>query len=244
MRALQLVKHDLISIIKSPLTYIAFILVVGLTVFQATMMANYNPGHKVNYTMVFIMANWLFLFAGLLFIIKTVTRDYSQGTIQLYMNKMSSRIGYIIAKTISMILISFLFTLIQYLVIIIIEATTKGKSIDGDNFLTNIWFYLIFFLFFGLFLFLITLAVEKPAVIFTLGIFLLLIVPFIQPLVGLIPNIGDDIHKSFKYIPFTYLTEKMTSSDISFSHWQWFISIASIVVLFIANVLYAAKRDI
>ena len=128
--------------------------------------------------------------------------------------------------------------------IIVIEATTKGKSIDGDNFLTNIWFYLIFFLFFGLFLFLITLAVEKPAVIFTLGIFLLLIVPFIQPLVGLIPNIGDDIHKSFKYIPFTYLTQKMTESDVSFTHGQWFISIASIVVLFIVNVLYAAKRDI
>ena len=240
MRSLQLVKHDLISIFKSPLTYIAFILVIGLTVFQAVMMANYSPGHKVDYTMVFIMANWLFLFAGLLFIIKTITRDYSQGTIQLYMNKMSSRIGYIVAKTISMILI----TLVQYIVIIVIEATTKGKSIDGDNFLTNIWFYLIFFLFFGLFLFLITLAVEKPAVIFTLGIFLLLIVPFIQPLVGLIPNIGDDIHKSFKYIPFTYLTQKMTESDVSFTHWQWFISIASIVVLFIVNVLYAAKRDI
>ena len=145
MRSLQLVKHDLISIFKSPLTYIAFILVIGLTVFQAVMMANYSPGHKVDYTMVFIMANWLFLFAGLLFIIKTITRDYSQGTIQLYMNKMSSRIGYIVAKTISMILISFLFTLVQYIVIIVIESTTKGKSIDGDNFLTNIWFYLIFF---------------------------------------------------------------------------------------------------
>ena len=42
---------------------------------------------------------------------------------------------------------------------------------DGDRFLNNIWFYLIFFLFFGLFLLLITLIVEKPAVIFTLGIF-------------------------------------------------------------------------
>ena len=36
----------------------------------------------------------------------------------------------------------------------------------------------------------------------------------------------------------------MTESDVSFTHWQWFISIASIVVLFIVNVLYAAKRDI
>ena len=49
------------------------------------------------------------------------------------------------------------------------------------------------FLILGLFLLLLTLIIEKPAVIFTLGIFLLLIVPFVQPLIGLIPNIGDDI---------------------------------------------------
>ncbi|EJE35326.1 MAG: phenol-soluble modulin export ABC transporter permease subunit PmtD, partial [Staphylococcus epidermidis] len=79
--------------------------------------------------------------------------------------------------------------------------------------------------------------------IFTLGIFLILIVPFIQPFIPMIPNIGDDIQDSFKYIPFTYLTEKMTG-EIKFSNWQWFISIASIVVLFIANMLYASKRDI
>ena len=62
------------------------------------------------------------------------------------MSKVSSRIGYIIAKTISMILISFLFTLLQYLVIIVIQASTKGSNVDGDKFLNNIWFYLIFFI--------------------------------------------------------------------------------------------------
>lgn len=244
MKSLQLVKFDFYSILKSPLTYIAMIIVIGLTVFQTAMMASYSHNHTVSYGMVFAMSNWLFLFAGLLFIIKTITRDYSQGTIQLYMSKKSSRIGYILAKTISIILISFLFTLIQYVLMMIIQATTKGKALDGDKFLTNIWFYLIFFLFFGLFLLLITLAVQKTAVIFTLGIFLLLIVPFVQPFIGLIPNIGEDIQKSLKYIPFAYLTEKMTENDIKFSHWQWFISIASIVVLFIANLFYAAKKDI
>lgn len=199
MKSLQLVKYDLISILKSPYTYLAFILVIGMTVFQASMMANYSSAHKVNIDMVFNLANWLFLFAGLLFIIKTITRDYSQGTIQLFMSRITSRMGYIITKTVSIVLISFLL--------------------------------------------LITLIVEKPAVIFTLGIFLILIVPFIQPFIPMIPNIGDDIQDSFKYIPFTYLTEKMTG-EIKFSNWQWFISIASIVVLFIANMLYASKRDI
>ena len=29
--------------------------------------------------------------------------------------------------------------------------------------------------------------------------------------------------------------------SIKFSNWQWFISLASIVILFIANIAYAAK---
>ena len=120
----------------------------------------------------------------------------------------------------------------------------KYKNLNGDKFLTNIWFYLIFLLFFGLLLFLITLIVQKPAVIFTLGIFLVFIVPFLQPFLGLIPEWGDNIQKSLKYIPFSYLTEKSSSGSIKFTNWQWFISIASIVILFIADVLYAAKRDI
>ena len=51
MRSLQLVKYDLISILKSPYTYLAFILVIGMTVFQASMMANYSSAHKVNIDM-------------------------------------------------------------------------------------------------------------------------------------------------------------------------------------------------
>ena len=54
MKSLQLVKYDLISILKSPYTYLAFILVIGMTVFQASMMANYSSTHKVNIDMVLI----------------------------------------------------------------------------------------------------------------------------------------------------------------------------------------------
>ncbi|PNZ70776.1 hypothetical protein E2556_07155 [Staphylococcus croceilyticus] len=242
MRSIQLVKYDIISFFKSYLTYIALLLIWAVLGLITILMARNND--KVDYTMILPMANWMFLFFGLLVVIKTITRDYSQGTIQLYMNKVKNRIGYVVAKTVSIIIISFIFTLITYLTMLIIEAATDGKNLDGDKFLTNIWFYLIFLLFFGLLLFLVTLIVQKPAVIFTLGIFLVFIVPFVQPFIGLIPEWGDNIQKSLKYIPFSYLTEKSNSDKIKFSNWQWFISIASIVVLFIANVVYAAKRDI
>ena len=57
----------------------------------------------------------------------------------------------------------------------------------------------------------------------------------------MIPDWGEKIQKSLKYIPFSYLTEKSQTDSIKFSNWQWFISLASIVILFIANIAYAAK---
>ena len=184
MRSLQLVKYDILSFCKSYLTYIALILiwlVLGLITF---LMARNND--QVNYSSILSMANWMFLFFGLLVVIKTITRDYSQGTIQLYMNKVKNRIGYIIAKTISIILFSFIFAFITYITLMLVQAFTEGKNLDG----------------------------------------------------------GEKIQKSLKYIPFSYLTEKSQTDSIKFSNWQWFISLASIVILFIANIAYAAKRDI
>ena len=82
---------------------------------------------KVDYSMILPMANWMFLFFGLLVVIKTITRDYSQGTIQLYMNKVKNRVGYVIAKTISIIIFSFIFTLITYVTLLVIQTFTDGK---------------------------------------------------------------------------------------------------------------------
>ncbi|PTE68097.1 hypothetical protein BUY46_09380, partial [Staphylococcus devriesei] len=119
MRNLQLVKYDIISLFKSYLTYIALIIIWGLLAGMTVLFVRNSD--KVDYSMILPMANWMFLFFGLLVVIKTITRDYSQGTIQLYMNKLKSRIGYVIAKTISIILISFIFTFITYITMIIIQ---------------------------------------------------------------------------------------------------------------------------
>ncbi|MCO7042032.1 phenol-soluble modulin export ABC transporter permease subunit PmtD [Staphylococcus lugdunensis] len=242
MRSLQLVKYDLISIIKSYLTYVAIALVGGL--FGLVSYLFMKNAHKVHYESLIPMINWALLFVGTLFVIKTITRDYSQGTIQLYMNRVSSRIGYVMAKVISIILIALIFAGVAYISMLLIQAFTKGDKLDGDIFLKNIWFYAIFLLFYGLVLFLLTLIVQKPAVIFTIGIFLIFIVPFIDPFLGLIPEWGEHIQDAMKYIPFSYLTKKELNSNIEFTNWQWFISIASIVVLFVTTLFYATKRDI
>ena len=72
---------------------------------------------------------------------------------------------------------------------------------------------------FGLLLFLITLIVQNQQS-FYIRYLLVFIVPFLQPFLGLIPEWGDNIQKSLKYIPFSYLTEKSSSGSIKFTNWH------------------------
>ncbi len=72
----------------------------------------------------------------------------------------------------------------------------------------------------------------------------ILIVPFIKPFITFIPRYGEKVLDAFDYIPFAYLTDKMISSNFDFSNWQWVISLGSIVIFFILNILYVAKKDI
>ncbi|MDN6843041.1 MAG: ABC transporter permease subunit, partial [Staphylococcus equorum] len=231
MNSLQLVKYDIYSIIRSPLTYLALLLtilpLIGFTVLFV------QQSDKIDGNMLLSIGSWFFSIMGLLFVIKTITRDISQGTIQLYMNKTSSRVGYVIAKVISIILIAIIITAILVGFVLIVEQIVDGKNIEVDKIFELLWFFILFHLFFGLLLYLFSLVVPKTALIFTLGIFLILLVPFAEPFIPMIPKFGDNIQDALKYIPFSYLTSKTTTGDYTFSNWQWFITSASIVVLFV-----------
>ncbi|MDN5639156.1 MAG: ABC transporter permease subunit, partial [Staphylococcus equorum] len=231
MNSLQLVKYDIYSIIRSPLTYLALLLtilpLIGFTVLFV------QQSDKIDGNMLLSIGSWFFSIMGLLFVIKTITRDISQGTIQLYMNKTSSRVGYVIAKVISIILIAIIITAILVGFVLIVQQIVDGENIKVDKIFELLWFFILFHLFFGLLLYLFSLVVPKTALIFTLGIFLILLVPFAEPFIPMIPKFGDNIQDALKYIPFSYLTSKTTTGDYTFSNWQWFITSASIVVLFI-----------
>ncbi|MCY1570118.1 phenol-soluble modulin export ABC transporter permease subunit PmtD [Staphylococcus pettenkoferi] len=242
MNPLQLVKYDLYSIIKSPLTYFALILAILPQIGITYMFVHQND--SVPSGAIIGMAAWFFTVTGLLFVIKTITRDLSQGTIQLYMNKTKNRIGYIIAKTISIVLIAVLFMLILTIYTQIVQACVDTDSIKTHKYFDYLWFIILTYLFYGLFLFLIALIVPKPALIFTLGIFLIIIVPVADSFLPMIPHFGDKIKDALKYIPFGYIPEKTQGTDQTFSNWQWFITPASIVVLFVINLFYGAKKDI
>ncbi|MDK9860969.1 ABC transporter permease subunit [Staphylococcus equorum] len=242
MNSLQLVKYDIYSIIRSPLTYLALLLtilpLIGFTVLFV------QQSDKIDGNMLLSIGSWFFSIMGLLFVIKTITRDISQGTIQLYMNKTSSRVGYVIAKVISIILIAIIITAMLVGFVLIVQQIVDGENIKVDKIFELLWFFILFHLFFGLLLYLFSLVVPKTALIFTLGIFLILLVPFAEPFIPMIPKFGDNIQDALKYIPFSYLTSKTTTGDYTFSNWQWFITSASIVVLFIVNIFYVSKKDI
>lgn len=103
---------------------------------------------------------------------------------------------------------------------------------------------MILFFVYGLLLFLINLIVQKPALVYTLGILLLLLLPVVKPFIPLIPEIGDNIQDSLKYIPFSYLSDKTLGNGVTFTNWQWVINVGSIVVLWLANLALIAKKDI
>lgn len=242
MNSLQLVKFDMISVLKSPLTYIAILLgVLPLVITVAIMVANDTD---VDANTMFEVAKWFFSLIGLLFVIKTITRDSSQGTIQLYLNNTKNRVGYFIAKCIFIIFIAVFTTVVVLIITYLIQIFTEGKNLETESIWELLVFYLMLFLIYGLLLFLINLFVQKPSLVFTLGILLLLILPVVKPFIPLIPEIGDNIQKSLKYIPISYLSDKSLEGNLTFTNWQWFINIAAIVVLFIANLGSIVKKDI
>ncbi|EGQ2794798.1 ABC transporter permease subunit, partial [Staphylococcus pseudintermedius] len=131
MNILQLFKFDIVSILKSPLTYLAILLgIAPLLITVIILVTNDNP---VNANTMFSVGKWFFSLIGLLFVIKTITRDTAQGTIQLFLNQTQSRIGYFIAKTLSIIFISIFTTAVVVVVTYLIQWSTDGKDLDNDQ---------------------------------------------------------------------------------------------------------------
>ena len=244
MNIIQLVKYDMYSMLRSPLTYLAIIL--GLSPASIIYFTSQQEGVKgmIDVNTYLSMFTWIYAFIGILFIIKTLTRDVGQGTIQLFLNSKRHRINYIVAKTLSVICIAIIMTAIIIAFTSVAQNIMDIGTVKTEKYVSLLWFVLILHLFFGTLLNIITSVVPKPALIYAIGIFLIFIVPFITPLIGIIPKIGSDIIDALKYVPFSYLTEKMAGGPYTFTNWQWFISGASIAVFFVGNIVYTLKKDI
>ena len=119
------------------------LIVSSLIATQSILMANSMDNPETYYCLWICLccSKMVVLIIGLMFVVKTITRDFSQGTIQLYMSKVKTRVGYIISKTISIILISILFALIHYVILIVVQASSNGKNLAFSKYVDNLWFF-------------------------------------------------------------------------------------------------------
>src|SRR5699024_6681565 len=106
-----------------------------------------------------------------------------------YMNKTSSRVGYVVAKVVSIILIAILIIAFLVAFVLFVQGIVVDKNIKMYKIFELLWFFLFFHLFFVLLLYLFALVVLKSALIFTLGIFLVLIETFAESFLPMIPKI-------------------------------------------------------
>ena len=242
MKALQLVKYDILSVFKSPLSYLGLLLTLLPIAGIITMYYNGMDG-KIEGKTILGIFSWFTAVLGLLFIIKTITRDMSHGTIQLFLNSTRNRISYFMGKFISIVIIGLLFSGLVVGLVKLIESMLNGDPVGNDVIWHFVQLYMLLFVTYGLLLFLINIAIQKPAVIFTLGIFCILIAPIAIQMIPMIPEYGDDIKDVLKYIPFSYIIEKVFQAQFELKDYQIWIALGSIIVLFVLNLVYISKKD-
>lgn len=241
MSIYHLTKFNIFNIFKNLFTYIGLILILTIPVFYT--MTQVNNDKKVSGETILTLSTWLFAFWGIMLITALLVRDFSQGTIQLYLNNLNNRIKYFIAQTLSILITSILVFITLYIFVEVMQNIGNGKDVKAELIGKTLAIYLLLFLFYGLFLFFITLLVKNSALVFSIAVFLLLIIPIATNLVPLIPEYGDEVKKALKYIPFNFLINKVWIGSFKLNGWQIFISISSIVLLGLVNLFAVSKRD-
>ena len=241
MNVFELVKFNLIDRFKKISTYIGFLLVLLFPILYVISQIKYHQ--SVDGHVIAILGQWTFGFLGLMLIIATLVRDSSQGTIQLYLNSKENRIKYFISQFISIIIIGLITSIILIIATLILQSTAKGPHLPSDEIGHIICIHISLFMFYGLFLFLIILLFKSSALSFSLGVFIMLIIPIATNLIPLVPKYGSIIEKILKYVPFNFLVSKLWSGELALNHWQLIITIASIILLIMIDLFVITKKD-
>ena len=241
MSIYHLTKFNISRLLKNPFNYIGLLFVLMIPVFYT--MAQVHNNNKVSGETILHLSTWLFAFWGVMIITAFLVRDFSQGTSQLYLNNLKNRVKYFVSQMISIFISSLIIFLVLYVFVLIMQNIGDGKAVENEMLLKALGIYILLFLFYGLFLFLITLLVKSSSLVFSIGVFLILIIPIATNLVPLIPEYGDEVKKTIKYIPFNFLIDNVWLGSLKLNNWQIFISIASTILLAIVDFLTISKRD-
>lgn len=204
-------------------------------------MTQVHNNHKVSGETILTLSTWLFAFWGVMIITSFLVRDFSQGTLQLYLNSFKNRAKYFIFQLVYILIASVIVFLTLYVFVLIMQNIGDGKPIKNGVVGKALGIYILLFLFYGLFL--ITLLVKSSSLIFSICVFFILIIPIATNLFPLIPEYGDEVRKVLKYIPFNFLINNVWLGSLKLNGWQTFISIASVILLAIIDFFTISKKD-
>lgn len=242
MSIVYIVIYDIKNIIKSPLTYISLFLILFLTFSFVTSL---NSGTStVNGSQILRLSAWTFSFVGMLFMTKTLTRDFSQGTIQKYLNIKKNRIRYFISKCSSIIILYFFFGLLTFIFTYISKIYIHATDIDIQDYMNFFLILFIYFVVFSLFSFLLVLLTNRVSLVFSLNIFIILIVPMLLNFIPLIPKYGNKIMHFADKCPITFLPMKLYQGDFKINTEQIIISLIIVVILLIIDTYYIIKKNV
>lgn len=242
MNTFQLVKYDIKKTFKSLWNYICTLLIfIAISGIVYSFLE--TKGEASSEQIVRITA-WVFSVMGLIVLIKILTRDISQNTLQLFLNKRINRNKYLIGKIISIIFVILLFSSLVTVYTLVVQFLIKGDSLTIETFLQFLFIYSLYFLIFGLTLFFITIYTQSQSLIYTLGLFIILIIPILSTLIPLVPIYGEDITNILNYIPFSYLTTKLYQGDFNLNTSQILISIILLFLLLFINYIIINKKSV
>lgn len=242
MSLIHIVKYDIKSALKSPWTYISFIFIIFLT---STFITSISQTNKiVEGAQILRLFSWTLSFLGILFLSKTVTRDFSQATIQKYLNDKINRIKYFFAKLLSITIIFLTFSIITLLLTVIFKNFINSSSIKIEDYKNFFIIFFLFFFIFGLFLYLMILFSKYTSLVFSLAIFIVLIIPMLLNFIPLIPNYGEKLMDAINYIPLLFLPMKLYQGVFTLNTSQVILSIVLILILIIIDVFYTVNKNV
>ncbi|MBX5320270.1 hypothetical protein HLA86_12270 [Staphylococcus caprae] len=242
MSVIHIAKYDIKNILTNFWTYISFFFVIFLT---ATFIFSLDQTNNiVGGTQILNLFSWTLSFLGILFLSKTLTRDFSQETIQKFLNTKNNRKRYFFGKFLSIILIFVFFTIINLSLTYIFSNIVHSSTIKIKDFADVIVLFSLYFLLFGLFLYLLIIISNHASIVFSLAIFIVLIIPFLLNLIPIIPNYKDDFMNIVNNVPILFLPMKLYQGSLTINTTQVIISIFSILLLMAINIYYTIKKNV
>ena len=104
--------------------------------------------------------------------------------------------------------------------------------------------FFLFFFIFGLFLYLMILFSKYTSLVFSLAIFIVLIIPMLLNFIPLIPNYGEKLMDAINYIPLLFLPMKLYQGVFTLNTSQVILSIVLILILIIIDVFYTVNKNV